>query len=137
MPMNSSDPKLEASTGRIERNLRFYDFYIWLNLVWYVCILFLGVSAIRVQLPPEEFPPAVVATMRGGGFILCLIGIVCFILSLKLKNPERTKSGWTIAFMNICFGISTCILAPFCIFLALEWNREEFKREFIQEKFEL
>lgn len=135
--MNQIPPEKRSSTGSMTKILRFYDLYIWMNLVWYLLVLFIGVTAVRIQLPAEDFTPPVIATMRVGGAMLIMIGVICFGLSLKLKNPERTKAGWTAAFINICFGISTCLLTPFCIFLALAWNREEFKAEFIQEKFQL
>lgn len=135
--MNSNSPELRSVRGDFQKILRLYDFYVWLNLVWYGLIFLLGVLAIRVQLPPDDFDELAQRTLRICGGVFCLIGVIFFGISMKLKSPERTKAGWMIAFINICLGISTCILAPFCIFLAMKWNQVEFRDEFIRETFEL
>ena len=126
----------ESSNSRLQRTLRLYKVYIGLNLLWYTLIFILGVISFQIVLDPNDLAYAD-GVLKVSGVILILIGALFFLLTLLTSKPKRNQAGWMTAFINICLGITSCLLTPFCIYLAIQWNHPEFKSEFLQQEFQL
>lgn len=78
-----------------------------------------------LDIPPDQM------TLMGRTFVfMAVYSWVMFVAVLYLMKPVRTMKWWTGAFINICLGVTTCCLAPFCIPVAINWNREEVKKYF-------
>jgi hypothetical protein len=125
----------------IDKTLRAYRFYCWLNVVWYVligsfgmgCFIFGGQLSIDIDGVSVER----VTLLRNSGLILAIIGLVFGVGSVLLMRQRSTEKTWLFHFLNICLGITTCCLSPFCIWLAIRWNSKEIKDYFARAKFEL
>lgn len=127
----------ESSNSRLQRTLRLYQVYIGLNLIWYALIFILGVISFQIVLPQDPELANADGVLKVSGVILILIGALFFLLTLLTSKPKLNQAGWMTAFINICLGITSCILTPFCIYLAIQWNHPEFKSEFLQQEFQL
>jgi hypothetical protein len=114
-----------------ESTLKAYRFYVWLNVVWYLCVAGFGIFTIvmsnSLAANPIEGQELPTDFLRGAGMLLIGISIVFGILAIGvLKQPVNEKT-WMVHFVNICMGITTCCLAPFCIWMAIRWNSPEFR----------
>jgi hypothetical protein len=86
---------------------------------------------------PEVLSQDQIPGLKGVLIGMAVYGWIFFTLTLVYMKPVRTSKWWLGALINICCGISTCILTPFCIQLALKWNSKEVKDYFSHHSFEL
>lgn len=125
----------------VERALKQYRLYCFINLVWYALLILLCITMVLVlkngSPNPDVIPEDQISTLRGVLVGFAAYAWVFFVVTLFLMKPVRTNKWWMGAFINICFGISTCILAPLCIPMAITWNSKEVKAYFNQQSFEI
>lgn len=121
----------------IEKTLRLYRFYCYLNLIWYAALTLFSITTILV-LKKGDFPGEVIDKDQSTMllkllFMMLIMSWVFFAITLTMMKPVRTRKWWIGGSMNIYLGITTCCLAPFCIPLAIKWNAQEFKDYFDEE----
>ena len=124
----------------VERALKQYRIYCFINLAWYALVILLGITMVLVLKNgtpnPETIPEEQIGSLRVVSACLAGYGWIFFLLTVFLMKPVRTSKWWLGAFLNICFGISTCCLAPLCIPMAISWNSKEVKDYFSKPSFE-
>jgi hypothetical protein len=86
---------------------------------------------------PELLPEDQISNLRLTFFGTAVYGWIFFTVTLFMIKPVRNRRWWLGAFINICVGISTCCLAPFCIPLAIKWNSPDVRDYFNRQSFEL
>ena len=125
----------------VERVLKQYRIYCYINLAWYALLILLCITSvltIKSGTPnPDILPEDQIPMIRGTLVGLAIYGWIFFVLTLFLMKPVRSSKWWLGAFINICLGVSTCCLAPFCIPMAIRWNSKEVKDYFNQQSFEI
>lgn len=125
----------------VERALKQYRIYCFINLAWYALLILLCITMVLLikngSPNPDILPEDQIAGLKWFFIGMAVYGWIFFALTLMYMRPTRTMKWWLGAFLNICFGIGTCILAPFCIHLALKWNSKEVREYFSQHSFEI
>ena len=124
----------------IERALKQYRLYCYINLAWYALLIVLCIGMalfLRGGTPdPDTLPAEQVPAIRNTLIGMAAYGWIFFAATLFMMKPVRTHKWWLGAFINVCLGVSTCCLAPFCIPLAIKWNSKEVKDYFEKHTFE-
>jgi hypothetical protein len=125
----------------VERAIKQYRVYCYINLAWYALLIILCIGmaiALKDGNPaPDVLPEDQIPTLRGTMVGMAIYGWIFFALTLFLMKPVRTTKWWMGSFINICLGVSTCFLAPFCIPMAIRWNSKEVRDHFNQQSFEI
>ena len=123
----------------MQQTLKLYRAYCILNVIWYVVVGGLGVAGILLakSADPELLPPDQGQILRLCGIILILIAVVFGTATVKLMQLPRTPTTYTAHFVNICLGLTTCLLTPLCLYLAIQWQKPELRAHFEQESFKL
>ena len=125
----------------VERALKQYRFYCFINLAWYALLIVLCIGSLMYLKQgspnPDTIPEDQVSTLRITFIGMGAYAWVFFLVTYFLMKPVRTSKWWLGAFINICLGITTCCLAPICIPMAIQWNSEEVKDYFNKQSFEL
>ena len=125
----------------VERTLKLYRIYCYINLIWYALlslgsitmVLFLRMTSIDLsQVPADQM-----TLLNNSLIFLAIVSWIFFATTLSVMKPVRTRKWWLGGFMNICLGVTTCCLAPFCLPLAFMWNAPEFKAHFNPASFDV
>ena len=114
-----------------------YRAYCWLNVVWYAVILVLGVFSVRLAKANAADLGEQASILISSGYLLMALGIVFGAFALWFLTVPLKKTPHIAHMVNICLGISTCCLAPFCIYLALQWQKPEVLEFFQRQDFDL
>lgn len=138
--MEGSAPSL-----RVQRILQIYRMYCFANLAFYgvlVIIAVLGLfSAKAISAdPPAEMSPDLPQQIRAMSFLLLGIAGLFGILAVKVLKMGRSLTSYSVHMTNIAAGITTICLAPFCIWLLIQWMSPEVRAHFETQadpKFEL
>jgi hypothetical protein len=83
-------------------------------------------------LPEDQIP-----MFRWALIGMAAYGWTFFALTIFLMKPVRNNKWWLGAFINICLGVTTCCLAPYCLPLAINWNSKEVKNYFDPQSFDI
>ncbi len=125
----------------VERALKQYRIYCFINLAWYALLIILCITMVLVLKngtpDPEVLPQDQVASIRGTLVWLAAYAWIFFALTLFMMKPVRTTKWWLGAFINILLGVSTCCLAPLCLPMAVRWNSKEVREYFSNPSFEI
>ena len=123
----------------MDKTLKHYRFYSWLNMAWYAFLCLLGFTGLFFArtADPVALPPESRDVFQKACFALVVMGVVLGLGNLSLMRMPKTPKSHLAHFINICLGISTCVLAPYCIWLAIRWQSPEVKSYFDQPEFML
>lgn len=108
-------------------------------MAWYAFLCFLGFAGLFLSrtADPEVLPPENRGVFQIASFALVVMGVVFGLTNLSLMRQPRSPKAHLAHFVNICLGISTCLLAPYCIWLAMRWQQPDLKAYFDQQDFKL
>jgi hypothetical protein len=123
----------------MDKTLQHYRIYCYLNLAWYAFLCFLGFTGLFLarSADPEVLPPESRGVFQLACFGLVVMGVGFGLANLSLMRQPKNPKAHLAHFVNICLGISTCLLAPYCIWLAIRWQKPEVKALFDQQDFKL
>ena len=123
----------------MDKTLRHYRIYCWLNMAWYAFLCFIGFAGLLLAraADPEVLPVESRGTFQMASLALVVMGVVFGLANYSLMRQPRTQQAYLAHLINICLGISTCILAPYCIWLGLQWQKPEVKAYFDKQDFSL
>jgi len=104
---------------------------------WY-CYLSIGLSGLIALLATAGFvlgqyapiKPEPATQLKNLSLFLFVISAGMIYFSLRVLKLPRNRTTYGAHLTNIAVGISTCVLAPFCIWLLLEWLKPEVKSYF-------
>lgn len=121
-------PESELLTKTLKRHRT----YVLLNMGWYALYVGFLTLVFLAGLPQLAGQLDANAISQIGWLLkgVAVFGILMFMFNLYLLTPQYDIKWWTLAFVNIGFGVSTCILAPYCIILGQQWNADEIKAAF-------
>lgn len=123
----------------MDKTLQHYRIYCWLNMAWYGFLCFIGFTGLFLSrtADSEVLPPESRNVFQVACFSLVGMGVCFGLANLSLIRQPKSPKSHLAHFINICLGISTCVLAPYCIWLALRWQSPEVKAYFDQPEFKL
>ena len=123
----------------MEKTLKHYQIYCWLNCAWYGFLCFWGFAGLALArtADSEALPEDSRGIFQAASFVLVVMGVGFGLANLSLMRQPKTPKAHLAHFINICIGISTCLLAPYCIWLAIRWQSPDVKAYFDQQEFKL
>ena len=123
----------------MEKTLQHYQIYCWINTAWYGFLCFLGFAGLALArtADPDVLPSESQGVFQFACFALVVMGVGFGLANLSLMRQPKTPKAHRAHFINICLGISTCLLAPYCVWLAIQWQKPEVKAHFDQQDFSL
>jgi uncharacterized protein YacL len=118
--------------------LKAYRIYCWINVVWYCGIVFLGSFSLALyQMVDLDLPRESIIQLNISSILTIALGFVFGIVTIRMMRQPITYKNWVWHYVNICLGITTCCLAPYCLWLAMRWNDKEFRNSLGTEGFQL
>jgi hypothetical protein len=133
-------PSSEDEIALREKVFRIYRIYLWINLIWYALVFLLGITvlyALGILLGDFDLQSSTSLTLLFGGLLLITTAIIFGLANFRFLKKRLESSTWLFHYLNILFGISSFILAPLCLWLAIRWNDPAVKKHFTEQKFEL
>jgi hypothetical protein len=87
-------------------------------------------SYLQQQAADEQTTQIVVAFVQWAGWSLVGVGLVFGLAALTLPHAPDNRKTWIAHLVHICFGATSCVLAPLCVPLLIAWFRPEVKGYF-------
>lgn len=113
----------------LQKTMKWYSVYCYLNGLCYLGVIgtLIWCASKRVKWANEFFPAHTILQMC---ILLALMFGMFAGVCFWLPSSPRNKTWWTIHLINNILGVGSCIFTPLCLWLLVQWLKEEIKDEF-------
>ena len=113
----------------IEKVLKSYRWYCYLSVGFSCFVMAIATAGYLLgRFAPIDPEPA--ESLKNMGGLLFFVSIVLVFFSLRVLRLKRTRWAYIEHMTNIALGVTTNILAPFCLGLLMEWMTPEVRAYF-------